>query len=122
MEENKTNVELEEESLEMVDEAPAAEFDKDELTKAVEAQMSKIRTQSMLLGAQTFCRLTLQKIYAVQAKPGKKSYRDYERLIADIQKFCETGISRKVNEDGTTSPVEEKGNAEDYEQLTIQNY
>ena len=109
MEENKTNVELEEESLEMADEAPAP-MDKDELTKAVEEQMSKIRTQSMMVGAQAFCRIVLQKIYAVQAKPGKKSYRDYERLIAEIQKFCETGISRKINEDGTTSPIEEDNN------------
>lgn len=109
MDENKTNVELEEESLEMVDETDVP-MDKDELTKAVEAQMSKLRTQSMMLGAQAFCRVVLQKIYAVMSKPGKKSYRDYERLIDDIKQFCETGISRKVNEDGTTSPMEEENN------------
>lgn len=100
------NVELEEESLEMVDESSSS-MDKDELTKAVEAQMDKLRRQSMLLGSQAMCRVILQKIYTHNAKPGKKSYRDCERLIADIQKFCETGISRKVNEDGTTSPNEE---------------
>ena len=108
MDENKTNAELEQESLAMVDET--ATSDKDELTKAVEEQMSKLRTQSMLIGAQTTCRMVLQKIYTVQTKPGKKSYRDLERLVADIRSFCETGISRKVNADGTTSPVEEDSN------------
>jgi hypothetical protein len=107
MDENNTNVELEEESLEMVDEVAPA-MDKDELTKAVEDQMNKLRTQAMLLGAQTICRVVLQKIYAANAKPGKKTYRDYERLIKDLQQFCETGISRNVNEDGTTSPVTEE--------------
>ena len=105
MDENKTNVELEQESLAMVDEAETS--DKDELTKAVEEQMSKLRTQSMLIGAQTVCRVVLQKIYSTMSQPGKKSYRDYERLIADIKNFCETGISRQVNTDGTTSPVED---------------
>lgn len=119
MDENKTNVELEE-SLEMVD--TNAHVDKDEFTKAVEDQMSKLRTQSMLLGAQSMARVILDKIYSYLAKPGKKSYRDQERLIADIRSFCETGLSRKVNIDGTTSPVEEEENVEDYEQLTIQNY
>lgn len=100
MEDVKTNAEIEEESLDMVDKD-------DELTKVVEEQMGKLRTQSMLLGAQSMCRVILQKIYDAQAKPGKKSYRDLERLIIDIKQFCETGISRKVNADGTTSPIEE---------------
>ena len=104
MEDIKMNAEIEQESLEMVDEAVNKD---EEFTKAVEEQMSKLRTQSMLLGAQSICRVILQKIYDAQAKPGKKSYRDLERLIADIKQFCETGISRKVNADGTTSPIEE---------------
>lgn len=107
MEDKKTNVELEEESLEMVDEASTSVND-DELTKAVEEQMSKLRTQSMLMGAQAMCKVILQKIYDANAKPGKKSYRDLERLVVDIKQFCETGISRKVNADGTTSPIEEE--------------
>jgi len=109
MDENMTNVELEEESLELVDEADTS-TEKDELTKAVEEQMNKLRRQSMLIGAQSMCRVILQKIYAAQAKPGKKSYRDYERLIADVKKFCEVGISRTINTDGTTSPQEENNN------------
>lgn len=105
--ENNTNVELENESLEMVDES-TENMSNDELKKAIEEQMSNLRRQSILIGAQTACNVILQKIYAHKKKPGKKTYRDFERLIVDIQNFCETGVSRKVNADGTTSPVEEK--------------
>lgn len=78
-----------------------------EFEEVVTEQMDKLRTQSMLLGAQTMCKVILEKIYKTLMKPGKKSYRDYERLIDDIKQFCETGLSRKVNADGTTSPVDE---------------
>ena len=119
MDENQTNVELEEESLEMVDEQP--KMSNDELKKAIEDQMSNLRRQSILIGAQTACSVILQKIYDAHSKPGKKSYRDLERLIIDIQKFCETGVSRKINADGTATSEEQEA-SEDFEQLTIQNY
>ena len=106
MDNNTTNVELEEESLKQTDEV--AKLGKDELTKAIEERMSQLRTQSMLLGAQSMCRVVLSKIYAVTHKPGKISMRAYERLVKDLTQFCETGISRTVNLDGTTSPKEEK--------------
>lgn len=108
MEEINTNVELEEESLETVDEGETVKMGDDELKSAIEAQMSKIRNQGMTLGLQVSCSSILQKIIVVKKKPGKKSYRDYERLIEDIQKFCETALSKKGNEDGSVSPVEEQ--------------
>jgi len=114
MNENNTNIELENESLEMVDESTQS-MDNDELKNAIEEQMSKLRRQSILIGAQTACNVILQKIYTYKAKPGKKTYRDLERLIVDIQKFCETGVSRKVNTDGTTSPVEKQPASEQTE-------
>lgn len=94
----------------MEQEAPQTEAtldNEDELKKAVEEQMTKLRTQSMLLGAQSACSVVLQKIVTAQSK-GKMSYRDCERLIKDIATFCKTGLSRKVNADGTTSPREEQ--------------
>ena len=97
MDEINTNVELEEEKPIM---------NPDELQKFFEEQLEKMRTQGLLLGSQSMCKVILDKIYVHLAKPGKKSYRDYERLVADIKKFCETGLSRKVNLDGTTSPIE----------------
>lgn len=80
----------------------------DPLKEAIEAQMKKIQRQSMLIGAQTFCRITLDKIIAVESKPGKRTMNDYKRLIKELKHFCETGISRKVNADGETELVEEE--------------
>lgn len=92
----------------MEQEAPQTEAEKnEEFEKIVEEQMTKLRTQSMLLGAQSACSVVLQKIVTAQSK-GKMSYRDCERLIKDIAAFCKTGLSRKVNADGTTSPREEQ--------------
>ena len=99
--------EVVEEDVELTNEAPAVE-EKDDLTKAIEEQMDKLRRQSVLLGAQAICSTILQKITITMRKPGKKSYRDYERLIKDISDFCTTGLSRKVNLDGTVSPIEEE--------------
>lgn len=79
----------------------------DELTKAVEETLEKVRTQAMLLGGQAICSVVLQKIVTAKAQPGKRSLRDYERLVKDIEQFCRTGLSRTVNPDGTTSPVED---------------
>lgn len=76
-----------------------------ELKAAIEKQLSQIRTQSMLLGAQSLCQIIVQKIYAFESTPGKKSANDYKRLIKDIKKFVETGLSRKVNLDGTTEEI-----------------
>lgn len=79
---------------------------KDELKEAIEATLSKIRRQSMLLGAQVMLQTVLDKITAFERKPGSKSNNDHKRLIKDIKQFCETGLSRKVNVDGETEPIE----------------
>ena len=107
MDEQNRALELEQESLEAVDEnVPAIE-------DVVAEQMDKLRRQAMLLGAQSVCRVILQKIGSHLSKPGKNSFRDYQRCLKDIEDFCRTGISRKVNLDGTTSPVNEEDNNND---------
>lgn len=78
----------------------------DELKGAIEETLSKIRRQSMLLGAQVMCQTILDKIIAFERKPGSKSNNDHKRLIKDIKQFCEIGLSRKVNTDGETEPIE----------------
>ena len=78
-----------------------------ELKDAIEAQFEKIRTQSILLGAQTMCSVILQKIAAWEQQPGKRTLNDHRRIIKEVKEFCKTGVSRKVNPDGTTSPIEE---------------
>ena len=77
----------------------------DELKTAIEETMEQIRTQSMLLGAQAMCSVVQQKIAVAMSKPGKRSLNDYKRLVKEIMEFCEVGLSRKVNLDGTTSPI-----------------
>lgn len=90
-------------------EAPTenSESTDDMLKEAIEAQMQKIARQNMLIGAQTICSVILQKIISAMNKPGKRTMNDYKRIIKDVQKFCEVGLSRKVNADGETEPVEE---------------
>lgn len=88
---------------------PITEEDKsadDQLKSALEEQLSKIRRQSMLLGAQTICSVMLEKIIRAENLPGKRTMNDYKRLIKDLKHFCETGLSRKVNSDGETEPVD----------------
>ena len=103
MEENNT-IEQQEETVQ-----------KDELKSAIEKTMDNIRTQSMLLGAQAMCQTILGKIYAFESSNGKKSANDYKRCIKDVKKFCEVGLSRKVNADGTTEEIEQE------EPETVQN-
>ena len=76
----------------------------DELKSAIETKLKEIQTQNLLIGAQTACTVILQKIAAWEAQPGKRTLNDHRRIIKDIKEFCLTGVSRKVNPDGTTSP------------------
>ena len=95
MEENNT-IEQQEETVQQ-----------DDLKAAIEKTMDNIRAQSMLLGAQTMCRTILTKIYAFESSQGKKTANVYKRCIKDVKKFCETGLSHKVNADGTTEKIEQ---------------
>lgn len=72
----------------------------EEFKEAIQAQVRKIHNQGMIVGFQTACHTMLDKIYAFERKPGSKSTNDYKRLMKDIKKFCETGVSRKMNENG----------------------
>jgi len=93
------------------------ETEEDPFKAAVEEQLKKIQRQNLLIGAQTMCRVILEKIVVAEAKPGKRTMNDYKRLIKDIKQFCTTGISRKVNADGETEPIEEEPATEE----TVQN-
>ena len=93
------------------------EISEDAFKEVVEEKLEKIRRQNLLLGAQTMCRMVLDKIIVFKTKPGKPTMNDYKRLVKDIQQFCETGISRKVTVDGETVPRDEEPAAEE----TVQN-
>lgn len=92
-------------------------FDSNAFKKVVEDELSKIQTQNLLLGAQTACTVILEKITTAMSQPGKRSMNDYKRLIKDLENFCRTGLSRKVNPDGTTDPVKKEDNTSE----TVQN-
>lgn len=94
-----------------------SDFSNDELKEAINNQMRKLQRQSMLLGSQAMCSVILEKIVTTTNKPGKRTMNDYKRLIKDIEDFCRTGLSRKVNTDGETEPVKEDSTMEE----TVQN-
>ena len=96
-----------EDGVEHAAEPQAEQEVNDELKGAIEETLSKLRRQSMLLGFQVACQTVLDKISAFERKPGSKSNNDHKRLIKDIKQFVETGLSRKVNTDGETEPIEE---------------
>ena len=79
----------------------------DRFEEAIRNQLKKIQTQNLLLGAQTICHVILDKIYAFESSNGKKSTNDYKRCLKDLKRFCETGVSRKVNTNGETEPIKE---------------
>jgi hypothetical protein len=87
----------------------------EELKEAIEEQLSKIRTQSMILGFRVSCQTIRDKIAEFERSPGSKSNNDHKRLIKDIKQFCETGLSRKMNENGEIEVPEEN------ESETVQN-
>ena len=108
---------LAEETVDEMIEEQAEGDTEDPLKAAIESQMKKIQRQSMLIGAQTSCSVILNKIAVAMGKPGKRTMNDYKRIIKDIQQFCETGLSRKVNADGETEPIEEESTTAE----TVQN-
>lgn len=95
-----------EDEVEEADESKIDPEAKDELKDAIEETLSKLRRQSLLLGAQAICQTILDKIIAFERKPGSKSNNDHKRLIKDIKNFVEVGLSRKVNTDGETEAVQ----------------
>ena len=112
---NATTEELKENIIEE-EEIVTETNEEDPLKKAINEQMRQIQRQSMLIGAQTMCKVVLDKVLAFKTKQGKPTMNDYKRLVKDIQNFCETGLSRKVNADGETEPVEKSTEVE-----TVQN-
>ena len=113
MDENK-NVETQEEIVEDV-----KDMSNDELKNAISESMNKLRLQAMYLGAQTMCSAVLQKIMVLENKQGKITMNDYKRLVKDIKGFCQVGLSKQVNNDGTVSErTEEETTSTEVEELT----
>ena len=103
---------MEKTEVEETNESDVSAMSNDELKVAIEGTLEKIRRQSMLLGAQAICSVVLQKILELEHKQGKITMNDYKRLVKDVKGFCQTGLSRKVNEDATTSEKTEDNSEE----------
>ena len=99
---------MEETNINEIEQQDVGAMSNDDLKDAIKDIMNKNRTQALLLGAQAMCSTVLQKITALEHKQGKITMNDYKRLVKDIKGFCETGLSRKVNLDGTTNTVVEE--------------
>jgi hypothetical protein len=112
---NAATEELNEQENPVEEESATTEQETDEnpLKEAIEGQMRKIQRQSMLLGCQVVCRTTLDKIETAMRQPGKRTMNDYKRLIKDIEKFCRTGLSRKINQNGETESISSDENEGD---------
>ena len=83
-------------------------MDNEELKNSVHDVVNKVRLQAMLLGAQAVNSVILQKITDFEKKNSKVTMNDYKRLVKDIKSFCVTGLSKKVNNDGSTSEKAEE--------------
>ena len=79
----------------------------DALQAAIEEQLIKIRRQNLLLGSQVVCHTVLDKITTAMSKPGKRSMNDYKRLVKDLEQFCRTGLSRRIDKNGEAKIVDE---------------
>ena len=101
-----------EENQNLIEEQGTPTMERDELKDAIEEQLSKIRRQSMALGFRVGCQTILDKIVAFERTPGSKSNNDHKRLIKDIKKFVEQGLARKMDENGEIEVPEE---------ITVQN-
>jgi hypothetical protein len=76
----------------------------DDFKELVYARMRKIHNEGMIVGFQTACHTALDKIYTFERSAGKKSANDYKRILKDLKKFFEVGISRKANSDKESEP------------------
>ena len=104
-------------TIEELEESAQPENKDDVFKEAIDAQLRKIQRQNILIGAQTMCTVILEKITTAMNKPGKRTLADYKRLTKDIEQFCRTGISRKINADGEVELVEDEPATEE----TVQN-
>ena len=119
MDETMKNAVTEEQEIVSEDEVVAAEQEtsEDPLKEAIEEHLRKVQRQAMLTGAQVILQTVRDKINVFLSQPGKRTMNDYKRLIKDIMQFCEIGLSRKVNADGETEPIDEESATEE----TVQN-
>ena len=90
MEENKIVPEVDEAVAEV---DTASSMDDDKLKKAIDDTLSRIRTQSMVLGYRTAC-MTIMQLMSGWQKPNC-SHREYERIFKKIEEFCGKALNHE---------------------------
>lgn len=87
MEENKV--------LSEVDEAIADVdgMNNDELKSAINDTLSRIRTQSMIVGYRTAC-MTIMQMISGWHQPNC-SYREYQRIFKKVEEFCSKALKQE---------------------------
>lgn len=98
MEENNIMNEVEE----AVSEVDTSSMTNDELKKAVDETLSKVRNDAMILGFRVACTSVMQ-IVSDWRKPNC-SHREYERIFKKVEKFCSKAMEQ--NEDSPEITVQ----------------
>lgn len=99
---------MNEDNINLEENENVSDMSDNKLREVISEKMNSLRTQALLLGAQVSARAVLDKINAFENKQGKKTCNDYKRLVKDIKHFCTVGVSRKVNNDGTITKIEDE--------------
>ena len=90
-----------EENKDVIEEQESNVINDEELKNAIEVQLSKIRNQAMVVGLKVACSAIQDRLDVFERSPGKKTNNDYKRLVKDIRKFVEQGLSNENVEDET---------------------
>ena len=93
MEENKIVPEVNEAVAEV---DTASSMDDDKLKEAIDDTLSRIRTQSMVLGYRTAC-MTIMQLMSGWRKPNC-SHREHERIFKKIEEFCGKALKQDNKE------------------------
>lgn len=80
--------------------------DIDKITEVAEERFKKIQRTGIMIGAQTFATVILEKIVNAKKKQGRFTLNDYRRLVDEIERFCKVGVSRKINADGEIETIQ----------------
>lgn len=87
-----------EENKDVIEEQETNVINDEELKNAIEAQLSKIQNKAMVVGLKVACSSIKDRLDVFERSPGKKTNNDYKRLVKDIRKFVDQGLSDENNE------------------------
>jgi len=76
------------------------------LESTIQTQFEKVKMSGLLSGAKAVSGVILNYISDFKKAPGKKTFRQQERLIKQIESFCRIGLQRTINENGDIVPIE----------------